>query len=204
MKDIIERIQDWYKINCNGDWEHEYGYKIETLDNPGWRIEIDLSGTSLDSLNFKRNFQNPIDENDWFFIHTRTKALKISCGPENLKNVFEIFFEELIPQYSDKDFIYEIYLPLKGLEADVWTPAKSTFVNERTLKITEIERLDPQKIKVREIEHIDFDLADLEKSELDYCVGDMIEVKLESVYDGIILTSKKKKLLPIQGYNAKA
>ena len=42
MNSLLNRIQDWYKINCDGDWEHSYGYKIETLDNHGWSVIIDL------------------------------------------------------------------------------------------------------------------------------------------------------------------
>ncbi|MFD5200063.1 Imm53 family immunity protein [Streptomyces sp. NPDC058375] len=28
-------LQGWYSAQCNEDWEHEWGGKIETLDNPG-------------------------------------------------------------------------------------------------------------------------------------------------------------------------
>jgi Immunity protein 53 len=38
-------LSDWYQSNCNGDWEHNYGVKIETIDNPGWFITIDLNDT---------------------------------------------------------------------------------------------------------------------------------------------------------------
>ncbi len=31
-------IQKWYAKHCNGDWEHFYGVKIETVDNPGWSV----------------------------------------------------------------------------------------------------------------------------------------------------------------------
>lgn len=39
---------DWYLSNCDGDWEHVYGVKLETLDNPGWILTIDLAETDLD------------------------------------------------------------------------------------------------------------------------------------------------------------
>lgn len=45
--DVFTWLQDWYIQNCDGDWEHCYGIKIETLDNPGWCIDIDLIGTNL-------------------------------------------------------------------------------------------------------------------------------------------------------------
>lgn len=41
-------IINWYRSNCDGDWEHQYGVKLETLDNPGWLLTIDLTDTDLD------------------------------------------------------------------------------------------------------------------------------------------------------------
>lgn len=38
---------NWYVRECDDDWEHSYGVKIDTLDNPGWTIAIDLRETSL-------------------------------------------------------------------------------------------------------------------------------------------------------------
>ncbi len=37
---------------CDGEWEHDYGIKIETLDNPGWLVSIDLLGTDLEDKSF--------------------------------------------------------------------------------------------------------------------------------------------------------
>jgi hypothetical protein len=35
MGEILPWLQGWYATQCDGDWEHEYGVSIETLDNPG-------------------------------------------------------------------------------------------------------------------------------------------------------------------------
>jgi hypothetical protein len=35
MEDVLTQIEQWYKSNCNGLWEHQFGLRIETLDNPG-------------------------------------------------------------------------------------------------------------------------------------------------------------------------
>ena len=188
MKEIIERIQNWYKINCNGYWEHSFGFSIATLDNPGWTVRIDLADTSLDKLNFNRKYQNPIDENDWYFIKVNKKVLDISFGPENLKQVFEIFFDQIIPNYSDKEFYYDLYLPLNGHHFNIWIPVKAIIVDEETLKIIEIPEFDYKEIKVKDISKIDIDQSDLEKMSLNYKVGDEIKVKLEDVDNDIILT----------------
>jgi len=33
--DLLKWLQDWYAARCYGDWEHEFGINIRTLDNPG-------------------------------------------------------------------------------------------------------------------------------------------------------------------------
>jgi hypothetical protein len=54
-------LAEWYIKNCNGDWEHQYGVKIETLDNPGWHVEIDLIGTRYGSILYCQIIdENPI------------------------------------------------------------------------------------------------------------------------------------------------
>ena len=192
MKDIINRIQDWYKLNCNGDWEHAYGWTITTIDNPGWAITIDLSETALENLNYKREHQNPKNDNDWFQMHTENKTLTIYCGPENMKLALEIFFDELIPRFADKNFKYDIYLPVDGCEINLWTPAKSRLVDERNLEITEIDKIEYRNLKFRDIETINFVSTEVDKIRTRYEVGDILEVVIEKVYDGLILAAKSR------------
>lgn len=44
---ILTRLQAWYTNQCNGDWEHSYGIHIESCDNPGWWVKVNLLGTAL-------------------------------------------------------------------------------------------------------------------------------------------------------------
>ena len=48
----LARLQAWYAAQCDGDWEHQHGLNIGTLDNPGWRVTIDLAGTPLEGRPF--------------------------------------------------------------------------------------------------------------------------------------------------------
>lgn len=41
-------FQRWYAEQCDGDWEHEFGVEIKTLDNPGWHVVADLVDTGLE------------------------------------------------------------------------------------------------------------------------------------------------------------
>jgi len=48
----LARLQAWYSRQCNGEWEHSSGISIQSCDNPGWWVKINLAGTPLESLAF--------------------------------------------------------------------------------------------------------------------------------------------------------
>jgi len=50
----VQELQTWYQAQCNGKWEHTCGVKIETLDNPGWSLTIDLAETNLSGRSFTK------------------------------------------------------------------------------------------------------------------------------------------------------
>jgi len=58
VSDILQRLEKWYLDQCNDEWEHRYGVQIGTLDNPGWEVKIELTGTPFESVPF-----SPIAEN---------------------------------------------------------------------------------------------------------------------------------------------
>lgn len=64
--EILKWLTDWYKSNCDGDWEHSYGIRIDTLDNPGWFINIDLIDTKQDGKMISIKVENTDD--DWYSI----------------------------------------------------------------------------------------------------------------------------------------
>lgn len=47
-RDALYLLQRWYLGQCNDEWEHSFGVAIETLDNPGWSLRIELEETSLE------------------------------------------------------------------------------------------------------------------------------------------------------------
>ena len=189
MIDLISKIQNWYKINCNGDWEHRYGISISTLDNPGWSIQLDLTETPLEGIDYKQAYQNPEQEHDWFYFQTKGNILDIACSPENLTTIFQIFFDQILPNYANPTFSYQLYLPLPSHHDEIWTPCYAKMVNEESLKVHEIPPIDIKHIKVRNLDQFDFDELDLSQLELNIQVGDMVNVGLEEVFDGVILTA---------------
>jgi hypothetical protein len=53
-EDSLAWLMRWYVAECNGDWEHSYGIRIDTLDNAGWRLRIELRETDLQGKPFSR------------------------------------------------------------------------------------------------------------------------------------------------------
>lgn len=82
-------LEEWYLAQCDGDWEHECGIEIGTLDNPGWRLVVDVAGTPLNSLVFA-----PVklerSENDWLNCEISDGKFRAACGPRNLSEVIEV------------------------------------------------------------------------------------------------------------------
>jgi len=94
--DSLARLQDWYIQQCDGDWEHSYGVRIETLDNPGWNLEIDLVDTQLEGKPFEPVNYGMFDEvetsgNEWIFCKVEDNKFSAGGGPHKLNEIINVF-----------------------------------------------------------------------------------------------------------------
>ena len=86
----LSELERWYASQCNGDWEHSYGVKINTTDNPGWRVHIDLWGTTRQDAELERvKIERTGD--DWIQYWVEKNQFNIACGPANLTEAASIF-----------------------------------------------------------------------------------------------------------------
>lgn len=92
MTDLIGELETWYLGNCDGDWEHQFGVHIDTLDNPGWEVRINLEDTPLEGLPFARLKQER-DEHDWVHCRVENATFVGYGGPRNLSTILRIFME---------------------------------------------------------------------------------------------------------------
>ncbi len=79
----LEWLQKYYLECCNGDWEHTYGIKLDTLDNPGWTLLIDLDDTMLENEELSK-IKIERSEHDWIICKVENKKYDACGGPENL------------------------------------------------------------------------------------------------------------------------
>jgi len=86
----ISTLERWYASQCNGEWEHGNGVRIDTLDNPGWRVRIGLHDTKKQCSSLER-VRGDRSENDWIQYWVEKQEFQIACGPMNLSEAIEIF-----------------------------------------------------------------------------------------------------------------
>ena len=92
----LARLQTWYSRQCNGEWEHSSGISIQSCDNPGWWVKINLTGTFLQQRAF-----SPIAEGvdaqgfalgaDWLSCHTENDIWHGAGDEAKLERILEIF-----------------------------------------------------------------------------------------------------------------
>src|SRR5258708_5865496 len=87
----LERLTDWYAAHCDGDWEHQQGIQIDTLDNPGWSLTINLSGTELENTPFATLEEKYSDDADWLRCWREGTDFRAACGSRRLTDVIDHF-----------------------------------------------------------------------------------------------------------------
>ncbi len=87
-------LNEWYINNCDGYWEHHYGIKIETIDNPGWSITIDTEGSTQELEDLGWIFIEN-DSNDWYGYKVEEKKFEASGDPSKLNYLVNLFKETI-------------------------------------------------------------------------------------------------------------
>jgi hypothetical protein len=89
--DALTSLQKWYASACDGCWEHQYGIRIDTLDNPGWLLHIDLRNTPrhkhFEPIDIKRS------QNDWIVCKIENGCFEGFGGPLNLSEIIRVFVD---------------------------------------------------------------------------------------------------------------
>ena len=89
-EDSFSKLLKWYHNHCDGDWEHGKGIHIDSIDNPGWSITINVEDTELENQKFQE-VEIERSDNDWLFCFIRNNKFEGRCGPLNLPEVLRFF-----------------------------------------------------------------------------------------------------------------
>jgi hypothetical protein len=90
MSPAFDYLQTWFRAQCNGFWEHGHGVTIETLDNGGWMVTIDIAETTLEGqpllpIRKERN------EKDWIVCSVEHGKFKGQGDSAKLDEILENF-----------------------------------------------------------------------------------------------------------------
>lgn len=88
--EIMDWIQNWYDDNCDNDWEHMFGIKIYTVDNPGWAVEIDLKNTKIENKLFNK-IQYDHGDSDWLLCYVKDSVFQGNGDSHKLSMILDIF-----------------------------------------------------------------------------------------------------------------
>jgi hypothetical protein len=92
MASALDRLQGWYLSQCDSEWEHDNGVVVESLDNPGWQIRVDLAGTRWAGRPFDVQ-QHDRGEHDWLRCWVDATQWHAAAGPCNLEEAVNVFLE---------------------------------------------------------------------------------------------------------------
>ena len=90
--DELTGLQEWYLNQCDGDWEHDWGVTIGTLDNPGWDVRINLTGTPLENAPFSA-VEDLAPERDWIKCWIEHATFHGVGGPLMLQTILRHFLD---------------------------------------------------------------------------------------------------------------
>jgi hypothetical protein len=111
----ITRLQKWYESQCNGEREHQHGISINSCDNPGWWVKIDVAGTSLETKPFATVARNVDPEQiariarglepdrcdrgtDWMLCEVKHKVFEGAGDPGKLQTILGAFLNWATPE----------------------------------------------------------------------------------------------------------
>jgi hypothetical protein len=92
----LARLQGWYAQQCNGVWEHSSGISIQSCDNPGWWVKINLAGTPLQARAFAEiaegvDAQRFATGADWLSCYSEDGVWHGAGDDTRLEHILEIF-----------------------------------------------------------------------------------------------------------------
>lgn len=194
--ELLQRLQRWYTINCDGDWEYGYPISITTVSNPGWVVTIPLQDTCLQNASLD-DFSEQRTTTDWVDYFVRDGSFKGNGGPENLTEILAYFLDTFLPAHINPELTYNIRLPIRDYEGKLWLKAEAAFISESVMRIVSIANQslpssydwdfinEPNFISL-----VEFRLLDLTT---DFKIGDLTEPQFFHAGDNTFLVAPAKK-----------
>lgn len=87
----LARLVAWYVRHCNGEWEHGFGFRISTLDNPGVALDVGLRETELEHVPFAEIKVDYDTADRWMICRRNDERFEGRGAPGRLEDMIEEF-----------------------------------------------------------------------------------------------------------------
>ncbi|EQA62949.1 Imm53 family immunity protein [Leptospira alexanderi] len=94
-------LMKWYESQCDGDWEHEYGIDINTKQDRGWQVKIEVNFTELDGVAIDHSLIQK-GAGDWYSFSLKDGKFLAEGDPKKLRTILEKF-KEIWMTYVDPE-----------------------------------------------------------------------------------------------------
>ncbi|MBY5311967.1 rhodanese-related sulfurtransferase [Rhizobium leguminosarum] len=88
--ETVSRLCAWFERQCVDEWYEDRGVKIDTMDNPGWSMKVDLKGTALQDKDFQE-IRVERSDRDWFVARRNDQVFEAFGGSISLNEMIESF-----------------------------------------------------------------------------------------------------------------
>ena len=101
----LEWLEHWYRDRCDGTWEHGKGLSIESIDNPGWWVKINIDKERIDvrqDVVLAVSGDPPSVENgyvgglDWMICQIKGGRFDGAGDPGKLRKIVQCFREMVV------------------------------------------------------------------------------------------------------------
>lgn len=91
MDNLLIWLQNVYANDfCNGSWEHEHGFTLNNIDNPGWDFRFDLRDSDISDIPMAEILVKK-NERDWYYCRIIDNTFIGSGGAKNLVDIIREF-----------------------------------------------------------------------------------------------------------------
>lgn len=95
----LQWLMSWYNEQCNNVWDSSMGVTINTLDNPGWDIYIDVKNTSLNKHEILYT-SDPWDEKGNWYGYSIREGIFNGYGDPDKLSILILSFKKLWDRFS--------------------------------------------------------------------------------------------------------
>jgi len=89
VDEAFDWLQRFFLSNCDGEWEHTYGCKIDTMSDPGWIFHFDLNGTPYADKTLEL-LEDRTSSMIWTRCEIKNGVFEAQCGPRQLRDCIDL------------------------------------------------------------------------------------------------------------------